>query len=239
MGAAGQAASGHGATGAFFNGILATVLATPCTAPFLSLALGFAFAQSAAVIVLMFLTVGLGLAFPYVVLSFQPGWLKFLPKPGQWMERFKIAMGFPMLATALWLFSLLPTYYGERAWWMGIFLVIIALAAWVFGEFVQRGTRARTAGLVIAAGILVLGYVTVIEGKLNWRMPESAGTSTVAHGSEPSGIDWQPWSPEGVIAARQQGLPVVVDFTAKWCSTCNITVKPAFEHENVARRSKK
>jgi thiol:disulfide interchange protein len=224
MGAAGQAASGHGAAGAFFNGILATVLATPCTAPFLSLALGFAFAQSASVILLMFLTAGLGLAFPYVALSFQPGWLKFLPKPGQWMERFKIAMGFPMLATALWLFSLLTTHYGERAWWAGIFLVIVALAAWVFGEFVQRGNRARTAGLAVSVGILVVGYVTVIEGKLK-------GSSTT--------IDWQPWSPEAVIAARQEGRPVVVDFTAKWCATCNATVKPAFEHDTVSVKIKK
>ena len=93
MNAADRLASKHGTTGAFFNGVLATVLATPCTAPFLSVALGFAFAQNASVILLIFLTVGLGLAAPYVLLSWNPAWLKFLPKPGAWMGRFRIIMG--------------------------------------------------------------------------------------------------------------------------------------------------
>jgi thiol:disulfide interchange protein DsbD len=93
----------QGNAGAFFNGVLATILATPCTAPFLGVAIGFAFTQPPAIVVLMFLAVGLGLAAPFVLLCWQPGWLKFLPKPGAWMERFKIAMGFPMLATAMWL----------------------------------------------------------------------------------------------------------------------------------------
>jgi DsbC/DsbD-like thiol-disulfide interchange protein len=101
--AAGQLASRHGAPGAFFNGALATTLATPCTAPILGTALGFAFSQPPATIVLVFLTVGLGLAAPYVLLSCNPAWLKLLPKPGAWMEKFKIAMGFPMLATVMWL----------------------------------------------------------------------------------------------------------------------------------------
>ncbi|MBK7999377.1 MAG: hypothetical protein IPK15_11865 [Verrucomicrobia bacterium] len=104
--AASEAASRHGGGGAFMNGVLATVLATPCTAPFLGAALGFASVQPAPVIVLFFLTIGLGLAFPYLLLSWNPTWLKFLPKPGAWMERFKVAMGFPMLATALWLWCL-------------------------------------------------------------------------------------------------------------------------------------
>src|SRR5439155_16189439 len=163
LGAAGTLASKHGAAGAFFNGVLATILATPCTAPFLGVALGFAFAaQSAAIIVLMFLTVGLGLALPYVLLSWHPAWLKFLPKPGAWMEKFKIAMGFPMLATAFWLFSLLPIHYGLRAWWLGIFLIIIALAAWVFGEFGQRGRSRRGMAMVVALAFLITGYVVVL-----------------------------------------------------------------------------
>ena len=106
LSAAGQLAAKQGAAGAFFNGLLATALATPCTAPFLAPALGFAFAQSSSLIILIFLFVGLGLAAPYVVLSWNPAWLKFLPKPGAWMEKFKIAMGFPMLLTAVWLFNL-------------------------------------------------------------------------------------------------------------------------------------
>ena len=171
MDTAGELASRHGTAGAFSNGVLATILATPCTAPFLGVALGFAFAQPTPIIVLMFLTVGAGLAAPYVVLSWQPAWLKFLPRPGAWMEKFKIAMGFPMLATAVWLLSLTTTFYGERSWWLGIFLVLVGTAAWVFGTFVQRGTRRRSLAAVITVLLLVAGYAWALDAKLDWRSP--------------------------------------------------------------------
>src|SRR5262249_39490090 len=171
MGTAGDLASKHGAAGAFFNGVLATVLATPCTAPFLSTALGFAFVQPATIVILVFLTVGLGLAAPFVVLSWQPAWLKFLPKPGAWMEKFKIAMGFPMLATAVWLFSLTTTFYGERSWWLAIFLVFVGAAAWVFGAFIQRGGRRRGLAAAVALLLLATGYVWALDDKLRWRSP--------------------------------------------------------------------
>src|SRR6202044_56162 len=132
MDAAGKLASCHGAPGAFFNGVLATALATPCTAPILATALGFAFSQnSPAIITLIFLFVGLGLAAPYVLLSCNPALLKFLPKPGAWMEKFKIAMGFPMLATVVWLFNIAASSYGKNVLWLGVFLVTVAAAAWV------------------------------------------------------------------------------------------------------------
>jgi thiol:disulfide interchange protein/DsbC/DsbD-like thiol-disulfide interchange protein len=233
MGAASTLSSRHGSSGAFFNGVLATLLATPCTAPFLGAALGFAFAQPAAGIVLFFLTVGLGLAAPYVVLSFQPGWLKFLPKPGAWMEKFKIAMGFPMLATAMWLFSLLSDHYGERSWWLGLFLVILALAAWVFGQFYQQGRSRRGLGLAVAVAVALLGYVTVLEGQLQWRKSEAQDNTSTFNHAEPGGVAWRPWSPEALAEARAAGHPVLVDFTAKWCLTCNTIVKPALESRSV------
>ena len=236
MSAAGTLASKHGAPGAFFNGVLATILATPCTAPFMSIALGFAFAQTAPLIVLMLLTVGLGLASPYVLLSWHPGWLKFLPKPGAWMERFKIAMGFPMLATALWLFSLLPVHYGDRAWWLGIFLVVVALSAWIFGEFVQRGRTRRPLAAAVVLVFLSAGYAGIVEGKIHWRAAQATNSSKAAPKDQPEGIAWQPWSPDAVATARQQGRPVLVDFTAQWCLTCNTLVKPALENPNVRQR---
>ncbi len=147
IGSAGELASRGGTAGAFFNGVLATILATPCTAPFLAPALGFAFAQPPAIIGLMFLAIGLGLAAPYLLLSFKPAWLRFLPKPGPWMERFKIIMGFPMLGTAFWLFSLTGTHLGKSgSLWFGIFLVTLALAAWIWGEFIQRGHSRKGSG---------------------------------------------------------------------------------------------
>ncbi|MGO9201275.1 MAG: protein-disulfide reductase DsbD family protein [Limisphaerales bacterium] len=236
LGAAGGLAAKHGPAGAFFNGVLATVLATPCTAPFLGAALGFAFTQPPPVIVLVFLTVGVGLAAPYVVLAWNPGWLRFLPKPGPWMERFKVAMGFPMLATAIWLFSLLPAYYGPRSWWLLIFLVLVAMAAWVYGQFVQRGSARRGLALASALVLLAGGYYYVIEGQLQWRFPVA---ETVAEGSlkeGPGGIDWQRWSPAALTQARAAGHPAIVDFTADWCLTCQANKKFALEVTSVREK---
>ncbi len=238
MDAAGNLASKHGAAGAFFNGVLATVLATPCTAPFLSLALGFAFAQSAAIIVLIFLAVGVGLAAPYVVLSWNPAWLKFLPKPGAWMEKFKIAMGFPMLATAVWLFNLAAGSYGKRVLWLGVFLVVLAFAAWLFGEFFQRGRKRRGLALTIVLVLLTGGYAYALENQLRWREAVVATTATGSLKESPDGIDWQPWSPDAIAKARSEGRPVLVDFTADWCLTCQVNKKTSIEISSVRAKLK-
>jgi thiol:disulfide interchange protein len=233
---ANELASKHGAAGAFFNGVLATTLATPCTAPFLAPALGFAFSQSAPTIILVFLTVGLGLASPYVVLSWNPAWLKFLPKPGAWMEKFKIAMGFPMLATVVWLFNLAASSYGKNVLWLGVFLVTVAAAAWVFGEFFQRGQKRKGLALVVTLILLGVGYVYALEKNLDWRnaMPPEAGSLK----ESADGIDWQPWSPEAVAAARSAGHPVIVDFTADWCLTCQVNKKTSIEIASVRKKIK-
>jgi thiol:disulfide interchange protein len=237
LGAASEAASRHGSAGAFMNGVLATVLATPCTAPFLGAALGFAFAQPSHIIVLFFLTVALGLALPYLLLSWNPKWLKFLPKPGAWMERFKVAMGFPMLATTIWLFSLTTTFYGERTWWLGVFLVFVGAASWVFGTFVQRGgARRRGLAAIIAAILLAVGYAWALDEGLGWRSPVKNSGADQALMHAPEGYAWQRWSAESIARARTEGRPVVVDFTAKWCQTCNIQVKPAFESKAVIEK---
>jgi thiol:disulfide interchange protein len=229
---AGQLASKHGFSGAFLNGVLATILATPCTAPFMSVALGFAFAQPPSLIILVFFMIAAGLAFPYVLLSFNPQWLKFLPRPGAWMENFKIIMGFPMLATAIWLFSLTTVHYGNRSWWLGIFLVILGLAAWMYGRFVQRGESRRGLAIGTIITLLLLGYFGVVEGRLHWRFRQVAsGNNALAN--QPEGIPWQPWSSNAVAAARAQGRPILVDFTAEWCVTCNTIVKPALSDPSV------
>ncbi len=235
MDAASKLSSRHGASGAFFNGLLATLLATSCTAPFLGAAIGYAFAQPPQIVLLVLGTVGLGLAAPYVVLSWQPAWLKFIPKPGAWMERFKVAMGFPMMAAAVWLFSLAALHYGERAFWLAIFLVFVGLAAWVYGEFVQRN-RTRP-GMAIAALLTILagGYAFALESHLRWREPVAPGSS-VASENQRGGIPWQRWTPGAVAEARNQGRPVLVDFTAKWCLTCNTIVKPALESASVKEK---
>ena len=239
LSAAGQLAAKLGAPGAFFNGVLATALATPCTAPILATALGFAFLQNnPVVIVLIFLFVGLGLAAPYGVLSWNPAWLKFLPKPGAWMEKFKIAMGFPMLATAVWLFNLAYDDYGKNVLWLGIFLVIVALAVWIFGEFVQRGRSGKGLAAIITLILVAGGYAFALEDQLHWREPMTVADSTAASKTLPDGIDWQPWSPNAVTQARSEGHPVLVDFTADWCLTCQVNKKIAIEIPSVRKKLK-
>ena len=237
LSAAGQLAAKQGAAGAFFNGLLATALATPCTAPFLAPALGFAFAQKSSLIILIFLFVGLGLAAPYVVLSWNPVWLKFLPKPGAWMEKFKIAMGFPMLLTAVWLFNLAADDYGTNVLWLGVFLVLMAFAAWIFGEFVQRGRAGKGIALVIVLVLFVGGYAFALENQLHWREPIVTAT-TDSLKTSPDGIAWQPWNPEAVAQARAAGRPVLVDFTANWCLTCQVNKKIAIEIPSVRKKLK-
>ena len=229
MGAAGNLAAREGFGGAFFNGVLATVLATPCTAPFLSAALAFAFTQPPLVTLLVFLTVGLGLAAPFVLLCWEPAWLKFMPKPGAWMEHFRTAMGFPMLATALWLFWFTAPNFGDGGvLWLGLFLVTLAAAMWVWGTFVQRGSKRR--GLAIAVSLLLLafGYGWILEGNLHWRTkPAAAATGSLKEG--PDGIDWLRWSPEALARSRAEGRAVLVDFTAKNCLNCQINKRTSLE----------
>jgi thiol:disulfide interchange protein len=238
MTAAGTLAAKQGVSGAFFNGILATILATPCTASILGTALGFAFAQGPAVIIAMFLTMGAGLAFPYLLLSFQPRWLTFLPKPGVWMEKFKIAMGFPMLIAALWLFSIASIFYGGRSWWLGVFLVFVAVAAWVYGEFVQKGRRHRALAFCVVIAMLVVGYCWPLQSQLKWREPVEASATQDLVRTDPGGVTVEAWSPAAIAKARTENRPILVDFTAKWCVTCNSVVGPALEKPVVQAKFK-
>ncbi|HUA67412.1 MAG TPA: thioredoxin family protein, partial [Candidatus Saccharimonadales bacterium] len=239
LSAAGQLASKQGALGAFFNGVLATALATPCTAPILATALGFAFLQNnPVIIVFIFLFVGLGLAAPYIVLSWNPAWLKFLPKPGAWMEKFKIAMGFPMLLTAVWLFNLAAGDYGTNVLWLGVFLVLMAFAAWIFGTFVQHGRGGKGVALAIVLILVIGGYAFALENQLHWREPMAIADSTSTSPASPDAVEWQPWSPEAVAQAHAAGHPVLVDFTANWCLTCQVNKKIAIEIPSVSQKLK-
>ena len=221
---ANELASREGYIGAFFNGILATALATPCTAPFLAGGMGAALTQSSGVIIVAMSAVAAGLAFPYVLLSFQPGWLKFLPKPGLWMVQFKQIMGFPMLAAAVWILSFTGPMFGKGGvMWLGVLLCVVALAAWMFGEFMQRNVAKSSVPLVAVGVVLVAGYFTTLEWGLDWR-------------NKDEGVKWEVWSPEAVAKAREAGHPVLVDFTADWCLTCKWTKNNAIEVKPVVRK---
>lgn len=220
----------EGPGAAFFNGVLAAVLATPCTAPFLATAVAFAFTQPPLVLILIFLTVGLGLALPFVLLCWQPAWLKLLPKPGDWMVRFKVAMGFPMLGTAIWIFWFTATRMGgSGVLWFGLFLVVVSAAAWAWGEFGQRAGRPLV-GALVAVALLAAGYFGLMEGALDWRTPA---------GQRIPRITWQPWSSDAVTAARAAGHPVLVDFTADNCANCKFNLVRSIEIVSTIERLRK
>jgi len=153
------------------------------------------------------------------------------------MERFKIAMGFPMLATAVWLYSVASRHYGAKSLWLGIFIVILAFAMWIYGEFFQRGRAKRGLALSVTILLVLGGYGFALEDQLHWRNPEPVATG-VSLKEDPSGIDWKPWSPEAVEAARRQGHPVLVDFTADWCLTCQTNKITSLEIPSVRERLK-
>jgi len=153
------------------------------------------------------------------------------------MEKFKIAMGFPMLATALWLLSLVSRHYGSvGVLWVGIFLLFVALAAWIWGEFVQRGSRRQGLAMGLSALFLGGGYLLTLESQLHWRHPPKLTAETIQN--ELGGIQWSPWSREDVAKARGAGSPVSVDFTADWCVPRQLDKKSSIEIEPVRRTLK-
>jgi thiol:disulfide interchange protein DsbD len=155
------------------------------------------------------------------------------------MEKFKVAMGFPMLATAAWLLSLVTDHYGrDGVLWVGMFLVLLAVAAWIFGEFIQRGTRGKGLAVICALACLGLGYGFGLERKLDWRHPNYAALQNNASASNPAGIAWETWSAEAVAKARAAGRPVLVDFTANWCLTCQANKASSIEIDSVRQKLK-
>lgn len=222
----------EGPTGAFFNGVLATALATPCTAPMLGPALGFAFTQSSAMIFVFFAAIAGGLSLPYLLLSAQPKWMKFIPKPGNWMNTFKQFMGFLLLATVVWLMSVLGSQTGsEGVVWTLAFLTCVALACWLIGIGTDlRATRNRKL-LTIIAAVLVLGnsYFYFVENYLGSLKRAETGGVQVAE------IQWQPFSLGLIEKNAADGKTTFVDFTADWCVTCKINEKTALASSEVVK----
>jgi thiol:disulfide interchange protein DsbD len=212
--------------GAFFTGVLAVVVAAPCVGPFAAGALGLALTQPPIVLILIAATLGLGLAFPFVLLSLQPGLLRLLPKPGAWMNTFKQVLAFPMFAAALWLLTVLVDQAYDGAFWLGLAMISLVFALWA-------GKRsARVWRILSAAGLVLMIVSTAWVSRLELR------EITVREGSGA-----QTWSRELVSDLRAQGRPIFVDFTATWCMTCQLNktrvlntdaVRGAFAENDVA-----
>lgn len=213
-----------GLKGSFFSGLLATVVATPCSAPFLGPALAYAVSLPTAMALVVFTVIGLGLSAPYLILSLAPALVKMLPRPGAWMESFKQGMSFLLFGTVGYM---LWTFGGMVDEWhllMATFgLVLVALACWIYGRWFlpHKSAKARTLGLGFAVLALVSGLY------LGW--PQAAP----AKGSAQE-MTWQVWSPELVKELRDAGKPVYIDFTARWCATCQVN-KRVYHDENLQK----
>jgi len=225
-----------GPSGAFFTGLLAVVVATPCTAPFMGAAMGFALTQPPIMSIIVFEALALGLALPYLVLAFAPGAAKALPKPGPWMDRLKQFLAFPMYAVAAWLFWVLAQQVdsmGLAAALSGF--VLVGMAAWLWDMAARSsiaGRRVSTAAVLIVIATAI-GLIIAISN----RPPIQSGQALASDGFS------EPFTQARLDALLAENRPVFVNFTAAWCITCKVNervalssedVKTAFEQHNVA-----
>ncbi len=230
--AGGSFAQKQGFAGSFFTGVLAMVVATPCTAPFMGAAIGYALAHSAAVSFAVFTALALGLAAPFLLLAYFPGWARLLPKPGRWMETVKQAISIPIFATAIWLVWVFGQVAGITA--LGFLLaafLLLAIAGWFLGHWPGQRIPSIVAVLVLIAAVGVpiwavqqfdtrnAGAVTVI-GRSN------AGAPSV----------WQPFSPALLARERAEGRAVFVDFTASWCLSCQVNERLILDSPEVEQK---
>jgi thiol:disulfide interchange protein/DsbC/DsbD-like thiol-disulfide interchange protein len=215
-----------GLAGSFFTGVLATAVATPCTAPFMGAAIGYAFAQPAVQATAVLMALGLGFALPMLLLSLSPALGRLLPKPGLWMVRFKQVMAFPLYATAAWLVWVLSVQLGSD----GVFaamvtLLVVAFAAWLFGLSGGPRSIAKAAALIVAIAGLAGGAVM-----LSGAQPSTGTTGTTAESGPPAEAFTQARL-DGLLA---EGKPVFVNFTAAWCITCKVNERVALRSDRLA-----
>ncbi len=222
--------SGYGE--ALASGVLATVIATPCTAPFMGAALGFALTRATSETLLIFGFLGLGMALPYVILSVAPGLLERLPRPGRWMETLRNILAFPLFATVIWLVWVFgqQTGMGGAAYLLSA-LLLVSAAGWMVGRWHRTDLRSGVVARVISVAVLVLAALLVVRASRAQGPMEA-----VAEG-------WLPFTQEEVDRTLAEGRPVFVDFTAAWCLTCQVNervvlstdaIQRAFQDRNVA-----
>lgn len=216
-------ASRSGAVSSFLSGILAVVVASPCTAPFMGAGIGYALTQPALEAILVFMSLGLGMAAPWVVLCIFPGWAKWLPKPGGWMVTFRKVMAVPMVLAVVWLGWVLSKQIDYR----GVLVVLCGLAAVaVFCWLLGRRQFGRSSNVVVMAmmAAIAVGAVAV------------AGSGAFERRSTSTAEGWENWSPAAVQSALAEGRPVFVDFTAAWCITCQANKLAALDRDEVVER---
>ncbi len=217
-----------GYAGSLLSGILAAVVATPCTAPFMGAAIAYALTQSPPILLLVFAALGFGLALPYVVLTSFPRFLRLLPRPGAWMETFKQVMAFPMYGAAVWLLWVLGLQAGNDAVAAALAgMILIAFACWLAGQ-----SRAfKSVGRRVAAGFSVLALVGALAAGI--VVQQADGTAPQAQMAAGK-IPFEPYSPARFDALRAEGKPVFLNFTAAWCITCLVNERVALNQGSVS-----
>lgn len=224
--AGGSLAARQGYSGSFFTGVLAVIVATPCAAPFMGAAIGYALAAPAAATFAVFTALAIGLAAPYVALTLQPAWTRILPRPGRWMETLRQIVSIPIFLTVIWLAWVLTQGYGADllAALLCIFL-LLAIAGWFLGRW--PGKRwAAVAGTVIVLGAVAIAFIAPAE------LATVAVPSATASAAQ---NQWQPWSAAAVGQYTSQGRPVFVDFTASWCLSCQVNERVALNRPQVQK----
>ena len=199
----------------FLTGVLATAIASPCTAPFMGASLGLAIGLPAWQALAVFGALGLGMALPYLAASWWPAVARALPRPGAWMNTFRQLMAFPMFATVVWLLWVLGQQSGiDGAASLLMLLVVFALWIWALA---QPGGKGRTA--LVGLSLAGLAWLTWAVGPNVTRM-QTAESATSPVATAVAGLSWEPWSAEKQAQLLAEGRPVFVDFTAAWCVTC-------------------
>jgi thiol:disulfide interchange protein DsbD len=221
----------RGYSGSFFTGVLATVVATPCTAPFMGAAVGFALSQTALACTLVFTAMAFGLASPFLLLALAPQMGRLLPRPGRWMETLKQFMAFPIFATVIWLLWVFGQQTDINALTqLLVALLVISAGGWVL----SRWSRNRIASAL--ASIAVLAATIFSVSMAATAKPEVAARSNAANPG--SGLAWEPFTPEKLATYRANGKPVLIDFTAAWCLTCQVNDRVVFQSGDVRQRLK-
>jgi thiol:disulfide interchange protein/DsbC/DsbD-like thiol-disulfide interchange protein len=220
---------GDGYRASFFTGVLTTLVATPCTAPFMAFAVGAALTQPAIIALSIFAALGLGLALPYLLLSFAPWMRRALPKPGAWMDTLKQFFAFPIYASAAWLVWVLAQQTSSIG--LGAALagaILIALAAWAYQKSKSSSAAGRVAALVTATLAVLLAFLLPMHFA-DVAAASSSAAAGGAHGAE----EWQPFDAAQVAKLSAAGRPLLVNFTASWCLTCLVNERNAFSDSAV------
>ncbi len=229
--AGGNLQSKKGYSGSFFSGALTTLIATPCSGPFLGATMGYTLSQPPAMAMVIFTVFALGIAFPYAVLSFFPELINKLPSPGGWMVTFKKVMAFPMLLTAAFFMRTLGQQTGtDGLWWFCMALVVYAFAAFSYGHWGTAFTKAKPR-FILGYGFtaLLLTGAVMMTASVIKSEPPSSDTLTVGKG----GLKWKPWKPGKVEHAQAKGDVLWLDYTAAWCGTCQTNKIAIFSSQEV------